>query len=1204
MQANTNLFLMGGGEMGALTRAFDWSETSLGAPGQWPQSLRTAVSMLLTSPFPMFLWWGPELIQFYNDAYRPSLGNRGKHPAALGQRGADCWPEVWPTIRPGIEQILTTGEPIWSEDQLLPIYRNGKLEEVYWTSGYSPVRDDDGQIAGVLVVCQETTRKVEQSRESQQYLALALEAAELGAWSYHSTTRQIQWDKRCQQLFGFSQSAVSPEEIIRLVDPQDLIQLKQSLDNLTTPESKGNYDVTCRLEADGGGRWVRLMGRIAFTDTQKYRLTGVAQDVTEERRKEEALRQLEQRYQTAFNNASLGIVITSPSGEMLLINKAFSDITGYSVEELYQNTYQKLTHPDDLPQNQRLLDALARGEIPFFNLEKRYIRKDGTLIWVRFNVTRIVDQYGKTESLIGINQDITAEVAARRHQQQLSLLVENAPAYVAYSDLAGRLQYMNRYARQLHGLSPEEAQNRYVHELYPPEALLRLREETQTFLQDGQWSGPATVWNLKTEERIAIDAHSFVLKDAATQQPYALATLCRDLRPEQAAQQALQKSEARFRSLVEQAPVATCLFVGRDLCVEVANEVMIDLWGKDQRVIGKPLRQAVPELVGQPFLQILDEIFATGETYVARGMPCDLVKDGVLETYYFDFTYKPLRDPEGQIYAIMDMAVDVTEQVRSRRQVEASEAKLRSIIETAPAAMGLFVGRDLIVEFPNQSFIDIVGKGADIIGKPLREVMPELENQPFLQILDQVYTSGRMYQSFGTQVDIVQQGVMTHNYYNITYTPLLDEEGRVYAILDIAIDVTEAIKANQKLQEAQATLQGAIDLAQLGTWSIDAVTGKVEYSERLRNWFGYGDQVRLDDAFYPIIERDRKRIQAAILRAMNPDSGGLFEAEYTIVNPQLGQERILHAQGKAYFDAQGGPIRMIGTSQDITQQRQLQLTLEQLVEQRTHELATVNEELRATNEELVESNQLLIRSNNNLQTFAYIASHDLQEPLRKIRQFADLLKGQEAIRQGESMYYLERMQTAASHMSMLIKDLLVFSSISTQREQSAPVPLTEVMAEVLVTLELAIEESGAVVEVAPLPTVSGNASQLSHLFQNLLSNAIKFHRPGVAPRIRITAQTVTVEALPATIEPTQVVPAYYQIDVTDNGIGFEEKYLDRIFQVFQRLHGKGQFSGTGIGLAISEKVVVNHGGAITATSQPGEGATFTVYLPVLQSSAD
>jgi signal transduction histidine kinase len=160
MSTKNQDFLAKGGEMGALTRAKDWSKTPVGAVETWPQSLCTTLGILLNSKFPMFLFWGPEHICFYNDAYRPSLGNDGKHPAILGQKGAEFWSEIWDFIKPLIDQVLTEGEATWHEDHLLPIYRNGKMEDVYWTFSYSPVNNDEGKIDGVLVICNETTDKV------------------------------------------------------------------------------------------------------------------------------------------------------------------------------------------------------------------------------------------------------------------------------------------------------------------------------------------------------------------------------------------------------------------------------------------------------------------------------------------------------------------------------------------------------------------------------------------------------------------------------------------------------------------------------------------------------------------------------------------------------------------------------------------------------------------------------------------------------------------------------------------------------------------------------------------------------------------------------------------------------------------------------------------------------------------------------------
>ena len=166
-------FMAGGGVSGALMRSVDWASTPLGPVENWPRSLETTVGTLLHSRHPMFLWWGPDLIQFYNDAYLPSFGI-GKHPAAMGQRGIDCWQEIWPTIWPQIDDVMRRGQASWNEDHLVPIFRNGRMEEVYWTYGYSPVFDEDGNVGGTLVVCTETTSRV----LSQRRLRISRDLAE------------------------------------------------------------------------------------------------------------------------------------------------------------------------------------------------------------------------------------------------------------------------------------------------------------------------------------------------------------------------------------------------------------------------------------------------------------------------------------------------------------------------------------------------------------------------------------------------------------------------------------------------------------------------------------------------------------------------------------------------------------------------------------------------------------------------------------------------------------------------------------------------------------------------------------------------------------------------------------------------------------------------------------------------------------------
>ncbi|MDR6197773.1 PAS domain S-box protein [Siphonobacter sp. SORGH_AS_0500] len=564
----------------------------------------------------------------------------------------------------------------------------------------------------------------------------------------------------------------------------------------------------------------------------------------------------------------------------------------------------------------------------------------------------------------------------------------------------------------------------------------------------------------------------------------------------------------------------------------------------------------------------------------------------------------PRFDAEGNYLGMIGTVIDIHEQKLAEESLRASEAKLRSIVSTAPVAIGLFVGRDLIVENPNQTFIDIVGKGPDIVGKPLREVMPELieQNQPFLQILDDVFTTGQRFHSYGSEVKIVQNGVMTHNIYNITYSPVFDEEGKVYAILDIAVDVTGEAKVKQALKESQHILQSMIDLAELGTYTVDLASQKLVKSPKVSSWYGLPEVTDVFASLDVIIESDRDRVFQIYKDALLPGSSGFYRMEYTIIHSQTSQRRILQTVGQVRRNLEGQPTHVDGLIRDVTSHYEAKAALEFLVQERTEELEATNEELTSSNENLAELNEQLIRSNESLEQFAYVASHDLQEPLRKIQQFSDLLSLRHRASLAEDNRLLDRIQESAQRMSNLINDLLTFSQLSTGKSNRERVNLSSVLNQVIDTLSVAIEESKASIEVMALPEIQGDQRQFEQLFQNLISNALKFSSKDIlgnatVPSIRVSYQSLATNQLPFNPENRDKYARYHQVVIEDNGIGFEETYAERIFGVFQRLHSKNVFAGTGVGLAICQKVVTNHDGMIVAQGTPNQGAKFYIYLP-------
>lgn len=247
--------------------------------------------------------------------------------------------------------------------------------------------------------------------------------------------------------------------------------------------------------------------------------------------------------------------------------------------------------------------------------------------------------------------------------------------------------------------------------------------------------------------------------------------------------------------------------------------------------------------------------------------------------------------------------------------------------------------------------------------------------------------------------------------------------------------------------------------------------------------------------------------------------------------------------------------------------------------------------LKKTQLQLEQSNRELEQSNRELESFASVASHDLQEPLRKIQSFGERLKTVTAgTLSPEAQDYLERMHNAATRMRRLIEDLLAFARVTSKAQPFARVDLSTIAREVLGDLEVAIEQAKATVTLGELPVIQGDPTQMRQLLQNLVSNALKFRREDAPPHISIEA-SVDKES------------GRHEIRVRDNGIGFEEKHAEKIFALFQRLHGRGKYEGTGLGLAICRKIAERHGGTIAAQSVPGQGSTFTLRLPQVQVAA-
>jgi PAS domain S-box-containing protein len=397
------------------------------------------------------------------------------------------------------------------------------------------------------------------------------------------------------------------------------------------------------------------------------------------------------------------------------------------------------------------------------------------------------------------------------------------------------------------------------------------------------------------------------------------------------------------------------------------------------------------------------------------------------------------------------------------------------------------------------------------------------------------------------------------------------------------LDITERKEAEKDLQGSLAQLQTVLDTMEEGLLVADSQGNILQANPALLSIVGLKD-----------LPRENLREYAKRLEARDPEGRPVSieelplsralrgetvrGVEHHIKRLDTGREYVGIYSAAPIFDTEGRVLLAVVTLHDITDRKRQ----EEILRQTKEEL-----EIRVQ-----ERTGELERSNKALQEFASIASHDLQEPLRKIQAFGDALveKFYDSFNE-EARDYIGRMQNAAERMQVLLHSLLAYSRVTTKPDPFVQVDLAESVGEALSNLEIRLEETKGTVTVGELPVIEGDPSQIVQLFQNLVGNALKFHGKGESPRVKISSEWVLGGRFKG---------GAYRIRVEDNGIGMEEKHLKRIFMPFDRLHGKSEYGGVGMGLAICQRIVERHGGNIKVKSAPGKGSTFTVTLPVKQ----
>lgn len=594
---------------------------------------------------------------------------------------------------------------------------------------------------------------------------------------------------------------------------------------------------------------------------------------------------------------------------------------------------------------------------------------------------------------------------------------------------------------------------------------------------------------------------------------------------------------------------------------------------KHPSLLGKSGKEGWVEIWGD-LGPLVERVFSGTSTW-SDDQVLYMNRHGYIEETYFTFSYSPVMDESGNVGGLFCACIETTEKVMAARKIKENERNLRNTILQSPVAMSILKGPNFMVEIANKRMYELWGRGEDeLLHRPIFEGLPEARHQGLEEILLHVYKSGESYTANERPIPLPRKGSVETIYLNFVYEPFREGDSTISGILVVATDVTDQVIARRKIEESEARTRLSTAAAHLGTYDIDLVQEKIIYSDRLKDIFELEEGKGITHHFlverlHPEDVQIRKNAHEQALQ-----TGELFY-EARIILPG-NNVKWIRLNGKYIFE-NNQPVSLVGTVMDISNEKKTAELLEQKIEERTKELTQLNEQLKQ---------------------FTYAASHDLQEPLRKISYFMDrLIVKISPTLDEEDKKITERISKTTERMRVLINDLLAYSNTSIGITGFQEVDLSTVVQEVLDDMEATIIDNGASVVYENLPKVTGDARQLRQMFQNLISNALKYHKIGEESRVHIGVNLVNAADI-KNIHLEDSSALYHLIQVTDNGIGFKNEDASRIFQLFQRLHGRSEYAGTGVGLAIVQKVVENHKGYIWAESEPGNGASFNILLPV------
>ena len=852
-----------------------------------------------------------------------------------------------------------------------------------------------------------------------------------------------------------------------------------------------------------------------------------------------------------FTTDKKGIINSWSSGAEKILGYTEKEIIGKRMEILYTAADRKAEKP-----GQELRIAKARGRA---TNERWHIRKDKSLFWGSGLVFPLKDEQERWLGFTKVMRDLTErkkwEVQLMESESFSKNILNSSPDCVKIIDLDANLVSMNEPGKKLLEIDDfSKFEGKCWVNFWRDDDIKKVKSAIEKArkgkvgnfeAQADTAMGTSKWWDVTVSP--IYDLHGKIKQFLSVSREITLRKKAEEERKELIQQ--LENEKNKLVSIFEHTPGFLTFLQGRDFVFERANKAYSQLIGH-RDIIGKPLVKALPDIKDQGFIGLLNEVYKTGKPYYGSELKVNFQRKpkGKVEERYINLVYTPMKDVGGQIAGIIASGFDVTEQVESRKQAEISERRFRNLIIDAPMPMSLYTGIDMVISLANDAMIKLWGKDHSVIGKKLKDAVPELKGQPFLGLLKKVYVTGITYQTDEMKADLVVNGKLQEFWFNFSYKPILNADGKVYAILNTAIDITSQVEAKRQLKETEESRRFAIESGELGTWDFDIKTGMFKCDKRCQELYGLSNAglVSHADSMKHIHFEDRHLVDGAIKNALiSGPGGGKYDAEFRTISKDGKDVRWIRSKGQAYFNERKKPYRFSGTVMDITVQKQLQ---------------------------------------QQKDNFLGIASHELKTPVTSIKAYAQVLESIFRNRGDvKEAGMLSKLNAQVNRLTSLIADLLDVTKIQSGRLEFDETffDFGQLVREVIDDMRPTAPKHQIVEEIAAIEQVYGDRERIRQVIINLITNAVKYSPH--SDKIIVRAYMHKKNAI---------------LCVRDFGVGIANEKQGKVFEQFYRVSGDKQhtFPGLGLGLYISSEIVKRMDGKIWVESEEGKGSTFCFSL--------